>query len=87
MWQRTALPEARATAPHPLIVVPPFLKLMLPVGVLPVTVAVKVTGSPAMLGDPLVASAVVVGTLGVTLLDAAEEAPVPVPFVAATVKV
>ena len=81
-----AVPEASVTAPHPLIVVTPFLKLTVPVGALPVTVTVKVTLSPAMLGEPLVASEAVVGTLGITLLDAADEAPVPVPFVAATTK-
>ncbi len=39
-----ALPlPASATAPQPVIVVPPLVKLTVPVGEMPVTVAVKTT--------------------------------------------
>jgi hypothetical protein len=40
------LPDS-ALAPHPVIVVPPLVKLTLPVGAVPVTVAVNVTLVPA----------------------------------------
>ena|SRR5207248_11631005 len=43
------LPE-RATALQPPIELPPSLKLMVPVGLLPVTVAVKVTVAPLFEG-------------------------------------
>jgi hypothetical protein len=43
------LPES-ATAAHPPIVLPPSVKATLPVGALPVTVAVKVTFVPAVDG-------------------------------------
>ena len=51
-----------ATAPQPVIgPLPSALKLTLPVGFAPVTVAVKVTVAPANAGVPDVARAVVVG--------------------------
>ena len=50
-----------ATAPQPLIEVAPSLKLTLPVGLLPVTVAVKVTLVPAVDGLFELESEVVVG--------------------------
>src|SRR5271169_1701975 len=45
-----ALPVGRATAPQPLSVVPSAVKPTLPVGALPVTVAVKVTLPPTVDG-------------------------------------
>jgi hypothetical protein len=50
---------ASATAARPLIVLPPSVKLTVPVGVLPMTVAVKVTlafaadGLSELLGKPI----------------------------------
>ena len=46
-----ASPDASATAPHPAMVVPPLLKLMFPVGLKPVTRAVKVTDPPTTMGE------------------------------------
>jgi hypothetical protein len=43
------LPES-ATAEHPEIELPPSVKLTVPVGLLPVTVAVKVTPAPTIEG-------------------------------------
>src|SRR5271165_545238 len=57
-----ALPEpATATALQPVMAVFPSLKLTLPVGALPVTVAVKVTLAPTVAGLSELASVVVVG--------------------------
>ena len=52
---------ARATAPQPLIEFAPSLKLTLPVGLLPATVAVNVTLAPTVDGFFELASVVVVG--------------------------
>ncbi len=49
-----------AAALQPLIIPPPSVKLTLPVGLVPVTVAVKVTGVPTGAGVSEVASVVVV---------------------------
>src|SRR6266478_1831175 len=54
-----ALPVGRATAPQPVSVVPSAVKATLPVGALPVTVAVKVTLAPTNDGLPELASVVV----------------------------
>ena len=71
------LPET-ATAEHPLIELPPSLKLTVPVGLLPVTVAVKDTAAPALEGLGVLVSVVVVlvvpaplVTLTVTALELA----------------
>ena len=50
-----------ATAPQPAMVVPPSVKLTVPVGAEPATVAVKVTFDPAETGLPELVSVVVVG--------------------------
>src|SRR5271169_5715164 len=55
-----ALPAGSATAAQPLMVVPSALKATLPVGALPVTVAVKVTLPPTVDGLAELASVVVV---------------------------
>ena len=47
---QAALPLLSGTALQPLNVVPSLVKLTLPVGLLPVTVAVKVTLAPAVAG-------------------------------------
>ena len=52
---------ASAIAAQPLIELPPSLKLTLPVGLLPATVAVKVTLVPTVDGLSELASVVVVG--------------------------
>ena len=55
------LPEPlSATVPQPLIVVPPSLKLTLPVGAAPTTVAVNVTFDPTVAGFAELVSDVVV---------------------------
>src|SRR4030095_3605762 len=54
-----ALPVGRATALQPLSVVPSALKATLPVGALPVIVAVKVTFAPTADGLTELASSVV----------------------------
>src|SRR5690348_14506064 len=65
---------ASAMALQPEIELPPSLKLTVPVGLLPVTVAVKVTLAPAVEGFAALVSVVVVGaapplvTLTVTAL-------------------
>jgi hypothetical protein len=48
-----ATPAVRDWVPQPVMVVPPFLKLTVPVGVTPppVTVAVRVVVAPAVVGD------------------------------------
>ncbi len=53
-------PPVRATAPQPPNVTPPSLKLTVPVGALPVTVAVNVTEAPGGAGLSELATAVVV---------------------------
>jgi hypothetical protein len=63
---RVLPPPVRATAPHPVIVVPLLVKLTLPVGATPVTVAVNVTLAPAVDGLSELVRVVVVGT-GATL--------------------
>jgi hypothetical protein len=52
-------PAGKATAPQPLIVVPPSVKLTLPVGAIPLTVVVNVTLVPADEGFELLDSIVV----------------------------
>ena len=54
---------AKATAEQPLIELAPSLKLTDPVGLVPVTVAVKVTFAPAVAGLAELASVVVVAAL------------------------
>src|ERR1700682_4917931 len=49
-----------ATVPQPVMVVPPSLKLTLPVGAVPTTVAVNVTFDPAVAGLAELVSDVVV---------------------------
>ena len=67
------LPDS-ALAPHPVIVVPPLVKLTLPVGATPVTVAVNVTLAPKRDGFEELARLVVVVALttcdNVLLVDA-----------------
>src|SRR5271169_6115442 len=58
-----ALPVGRATAPHPLSVAPSAVNPTLPVGALPVTVAVKVTLAPSVDGLAELASVVVAAAL------------------------
>ena len=61
------LPARKATAEQPAMDVPPSLKLTVPVGAVPVTVAVKVTLFPATDGFSELATAVVVAlTPGLT---------------------
>ena len=55
-------PPVNATAPHPPNVTPPSLKLTVPVGAVPVTVAVNVTDAPTGAGLAELASAVVVAS-------------------------
>ena len=58
-WALRVLPEpASATAPQPEIETPPSVKLTLPVGLKPVTEAVKVTLAPAPAGLAELANAV-----------------------------
>ena len=64
---------ASAMALQPLIELPPSLKLTLPVGLLPATVAVKVTLVPTVDGFFELASVVVVGT-GATELTVCDSA-------------
>ena len=59
-WQ-IALPPASTTAVQPASALPPSLKLTLPVGPAPVTVAVKATLVPALAGFVALDSTVVVG--------------------------
>ena len=65
-----------ATAPQPVIVVPPFLKFTVPVGAAPATVAVQVTVDPTVAGLPEVVSVVVV-EVGVEPLQFPDTLPVP----------
>src|SRR6266699_3016335 len=58
-----AIPVGRATAPHPVRVVPSAVKATLPVGALPVTVAMKVTLAPTLEGLAEEVSAVADDTL------------------------
>jgi hypothetical protein len=74
---------ANATAPQPLIDAPPSRKLTEPVGLLPVTVAVRVIADPAVDGLAELASVVVVALLPpvVTLtVSALDVAPVTMMF-------
>jgi hypothetical protein len=65
-WAVRMLPEpASAIAEQPLIEVAPSLKFTVPVGDVPVTVAVKVTLAPTVDGVSEVASAVVLA-IGLT---------------------
>jgi hypothetical protein len=54
---------ASATAEQPLIEAPPSLKLIVPVGLLPVTVAVKVTVAPLFEGLSELANVVLVAVV------------------------
>ena len=58
-----AEPAGNATAPQPVIVLPPSVKATLPVGAAPVTVAVKVTLAPTSDGLAELANAAVLGAL------------------------
>ena len=72
------------TAVHPAITVVPSLNATVPVGVLPVTVAVKVTDRPKVeVAGPV--STVLDGPIGVVNGAGAEGALVPVAFFAVTV--
>src|SRR5208282_4750734 len=62
-----AVPVGSATAAQPLRVVPSAVKARLPVGALPVTVAVKVTLPPSVDGLAELARVVVVAVLPPTL--------------------
>jgi hypothetical protein len=50
-----ALALASPAAAHPAMTLPPLLKVTVPVGALPATLAVKVTGVPTVTGEALVA--------------------------------
>src|SRR5438093_5952934 len=58
-----APPVGSATAPQPLSVVPSAVKATLPVGALPVTVAVKITLAPTADGLPELVTVVVEGVV------------------------
>ena len=58
-----AAPAGSATAPQPAIVLPPSVKPTLPVGAVPVTVAVKVTLVPTTAGLAELANAAVLVAL------------------------
>ena len=60
-----ALAATITTAVQPTMLAPPFLNWMVPVGLLPVTVAVKITLALTMLGEPLLVTAVEVDVTGV----------------------
>jgi hypothetical protein len=62
-------PAGKATAAQPLIVLTPSLKPTVPVGALPVTVAVKVTLAPTMDGLAALARLVVLATLLLTTCE------------------
>src|SRR5208282_6806655 len=79
-----ALPVGRATAPQPLSVVPSAVKPTLPVGALPVTVAVNVTLPPTVDGLAELVSVVVVA---VRLLDVSVTASMKVVLSPAAVPV
>ena len=66
-----AVPVGSATALQPLSVVPSALKATLPVGALPVTVAVKVTFAPTADGLAELARLVVLAVLLPTTCDSA----------------
>ena len=53
----------RATAPQPLTIVPPSVNFTVPVGALPITVAVKATLLPTIAGFDELTSVVVVGAV------------------------
>ena len=72
-------PVGSATAPHPLIVVPPSVNATVPVGDVPVTVAVKVTLAPATEGFAELASVV---ELVVTLLTTCDSVELVEPLLA-----
>src|SRR5208283_13476 len=79
-----ALPVGSATVPQALSVVPSALKATLPVGALPVTVAVKVTLAPTVDGLTELVSVVVVA---VRLLDVSVTASMKVVLSPAAVPV
>ena len=66
-----AVPVGKATALQPLSVVPSAVKATLPVGALPVTVAVKVTFAPTADGLAELARPVVLAVLLPTTCDKA----------------
>ena len=78
---QVAVPPLSATALQPLIALPPSVKLTLPVGALPVTVAVKVTLAPTVDGLSELDTVVVVATAFTTCASAAltEAALLPLP--------
>src|SRR6266702_2519224 len=57
-----AVPDGSAAAPHPLSVVPSAVKATLPVGAMPVRVAVNVTFAPTVDGLAELPNVVVVAT-------------------------
>ena len=71
-----AAPAGSATAPQPVMVLPPSLKATVPVGAVPVTDAVKVTLAPTVEGFNELESVVVVD---VVLPPGAETEMVSVP--------
>jgi hypothetical protein len=58
-----AAPAGSATAPQPMMVLPPSLKATVPVGAVPATDAVKVTLAPTVEGFTELTSMVVVAVL------------------------
>jgi hypothetical protein len=75
------------TVPEP-IATPPSLKVTVPVGLAPVTVAVSVTEVPASAGFvPDERLVLLAGAIGLTLPDAADATLLPIALAAVTVKV
>ena len=74
-----AVPVGSATALQPLSVVPSAVKATLPVGALPVTVAVKVTFAPTAAGLAELARLVVL-----TVLTTCDKAALPEPLLPAS---
>jgi hypothetical protein len=74
-------PAGNVTAPQPLSVVPSAVKATLPVGALPLTVAVKVTLAPANDGLPELARLVL---LAVGLLTTCDNVALADPLLAAS---
>ena len=78
---QVAVPPLSATALQPLIALPPSEKLTLPVGALPVTVAVKVTLAPTVDGlselDTVVVVAAALTTCDSAVLTEAALLPLP----------
>ena len=79
--------EDNTTASQPKIVMPPSLKLIVPVGNVPLTVAVKVIVLPTWLGLALLITAVLEMAYGVMLFDGDDAEPVPIILRAVTLQV